>query len=35
MAKLKKKHMKSENILMLYRDMVQHAPIFASVNSIV
>lgn len=35
MAKLKKNHIKNENFLMLYRDMVQLTSIFASVNSIV
>lgn len=35
MAKLEKNLMKNKNFLMLYRDMVQLASIFASVNSIV
>lgn len=35
MVKLRKKQVKNENYLMLYRDMIQHASIFASVNPIV
>lgn len=35
MAKLEKNLKKNKNFLMLYRDMVQLASIFASVNSIV